>query len=75
LTGGHQWTGWEFGRVPQASDLYALLGGVPGVDHINLLKIQEFADPPSLDLEKVKQTGRFLAYSGTHTINLVYTGP
>jgi predicted phage baseplate assembly protein len=75
LTGGMDKAGWEFGRLPHASDLYTLLGGLSGVDHINLLQIQEFADPPTVDLEKLKKTGRFLVYSGEHTINLVYTGP
>ena len=83
LTGGLDGKGWEFGRAPQLSDLYALIEAAPGVDHIVRLQ-----DPKeSLDetdqawlnallgrnettVKDVKDTGRFLVYSGAHTINL-----
>jgi predicted phage baseplate assembly protein len=74
LTGGLDGAGWDFGREPHASDLYALLGAVPGVDHVISLATQESADPPSLDLKKVRSTRRFLVYSGTHEIKLVLEG-
>ncbi|MEN3360503.1 MAG: hypothetical protein V7637_4485 [Mycobacteriales bacterium] len=34
LTGGDAGTGWEFGRPVYRSELYALLEGVRGVDHV-----------------------------------------
>jgi hypothetical protein len=67
LTGGLDGAGWEFGRKPQRSDLYNLLEAVPGVDHIQSLKI-----PEPRDQEGVIATGRFLVFSGTHTISLVF---
>jgi predicted phage baseplate assembly protein len=69
LTGGLDGSGWEFGRKPQRSDLYALLEAVPGVDHIQSLRIDE-----QQDQEGVTATGRFLVFSGTHTISLVFEG-
>jgi hypothetical protein len=83
LTGGLDGKGWEFGRAPQLSDLYALIEAAPGVDHI--VRLQEPIE--SLDetdqawlnallgrsettVKDVKDTGRFLVYSGAHTINL-----
>jgi hypothetical protein len=74
LTGGQNGAGWDFGREPHVSDLIALLAAVPGVDHIDSLSIGESVDPPTLDLAKVKNTGRFLVYSGEHRIELVFEG-
>jgi baseplate J-like protein len=68
LTGGFDGEGWEFGREPHRSDIYALLKTVPGVDHIRSLTVQEFAEE---DLAATRQTGRFMVYSGNHTIKLV----
>lgn len=67
LTGGPDGTGWDFGRKPHGSDLYALIEKVPGVDHIRSLTITE-----SEDQLGVSATGRFLVFSGTHTISLVF---
>jgi len=69
LTGGLDGAGWEFGRKPQRSDLYALLEAVPGVDHIQSLRIDEQEDQ-----EGVTATGRFLVFSGAHMISLVFEG-
>lgn len=72
LTGGFEGTGWDFGRKPYKSDFYALLESIPGVDYIHFLQV----DPPEAEdllddaVEAVIQTGRFLVYSGKHTINL-----
>jgi len=74
LSGGLDGAGWSFGREPHASDLYALLGSVPGVDHVNSLTTLESACPQDIDLEKVRKTGRFLVYSGTHDLRLVFEG-
>ena len=42
------------------------LEAVPGVDHIRSLQVIETEDQPG-----VKKTGRFLVYSGKHTIGLI----
>jgi hypothetical protein len=39
LTGGYASAGWEFGRLPCLSDFYGLLEAVPGMDHIENLKM------------------------------------
>ena len=41
LTGGPDRKGWEFGRGIYLSDLYSMLEGISGVDHIENLKINE----------------------------------
>ena len=67
LTGGFDQTGWEFGREPHRSDLYQLIDGLPVVDHIRALTVQDTEDFPGS-----RETGRFLVYSGDHTIKLVF---
>ena len=67
LTGGLDGAGWDFGRRPHRSDLYALIEAVPGVDHIRSLSILEMRINPVLN-----DTGRFLVFSGTHTISFVF---
>lgn len=67
LTGGLDGAGWDFGRRPHLSDLYALIEEVPGVDHLRSLETVETEDAPG-----VGATGRFLVFSGTHTIRLVF---
>ncbi len=69
LTGGFDGNGWTFGRLPHRSDFYALLEAVPGVDHIRSLNLQEIGEQDRV--EEIKKTGRFLVYSGIHTINLL----
>jgi hypothetical protein len=44
LTGGADGTGWPFGRSVYGSELYALLDGLPGVDHVDGLR---FVDLPA----------------------------
>jgi hypothetical protein len=66
LTGGLDAAGWDFGRKPHRSDLFALIESVPGVDHLRALVVEEIEDRPG-----VTATGRFLVYSGRHTIGLV----
>jgi hypothetical protein len=67
LTGGLDQTGWDFGRAPHSSDLYALLEAVPGVDHIRGLQVTETEERPGALV-----TGRFLVYSGQHSIHLTF---
>jgi hypothetical protein len=66
LTGGFERKGWEFGREPHRSDLYRLIEAVPGVDHIRAMTVTITEEP-----KDSRQTGRFLVYSGAHTIKLV----
>ncbi len=68
LSGGLEGKGWDFGRRPHKSDLYALIEPLAGVDHIRSLKVTETEERPG-----VQQTGRFLVYSGTHTIRLIFS--
>jgi hypothetical protein len=44
LVGGAEGTGWPFGRSVYGSELYALLDGLPGVDHVDGLR---FVDLPA----------------------------
>ena len=66
LTGGMDGQGWDFGRYPHESNLYALIESLPGVDHVKSLKFT-----PAQGSDDVTKAGKyFLVYSGTHTINL-----
>ena len=77
LTGGFEKKGWSFGRFPYKSDLYALLGSIPGVDYVHSLNVKS---DPDLDYTKREEVSeetisedlrkRFLVYSGKHEINL-----
>jgi uncharacterized phage protein gp47/JayE len=66
LTGGAG-AGWPFGRLPYKSDFYQLVAAVDGVTFISALTIAREADAPS-PTDAVEKTGRFLVYSGTHTV-------
>lgn len=66
LSGGMDGNGWDFGRYPHESNLYALIEALPGVDHVKSLKLT-----PGENSAEVKKAGAYyLVYSGTHTINL-----
>ncbi len=67
LTGGFDKLGWQFGRRPHPSDLYALLEAVPGVDHVYSLSVKPDDNPPE-EINNILRTQRFLVYSGKHTI-------
>ena len=67
MTGGLDGEGWDFGRRPHESDFYALIEKVPGVDHIKSLDVIEVEDVPGVTL-----TGRFLVYSGTPDIAVIF---
>lgn len=64
LTGGPQGQGWAFGRTPQASDIYALLGGIAGVDHARILDIDVG------DITASGSTAPSLVFSGDHQVSL-----
>jgi hypothetical protein len=65
LTGGLDGKGWDFGRKPYKSDLYALIEAIAGVDYVRALEVNEVEESAG-----VSNTSRFLVYSGTHTITL-----
>lgn len=65
LTGGSGGNGWAFGRKPHKSDFYVLIEAVQGVDHIRSLSVVETEDQAG-----VIDSGRFLVYSGEHTVTL-----
>jgi hypothetical protein len=67
LTGGLDGEGWKFGREPHRSDIYRVIEEVAEVDHIRALTIQSIEDFPG-----TRKTGRFLVYSGVHSIKLVF---
>jgi hypothetical protein len=66
LTGGFDGNGWDFGRRPHRSDLYALIEAVPGVDHVRALEVVEVED-----VAGATATGRFLVYAGAPAITVV----
>ena len=67
LTGGFDKQGWEFGREPHRSDIYSVMKAIPEVDHIRALSVDIVED-----FLGSRGTDRFLVYSGTHTIKLVF---
>jgi hypothetical protein len=64
LTGGPNRKGWDFGRQPYRSDLYAVIEGTPGVDNVRLLQVT--ATP-----EGNVRPERFLVFSGDHQITMM----
>ncbi len=74
LTGGQEGSGWPFGEQPQESDVYRLISDISGIDHVSALKvslgIQEEKQDGKDAVDKIRQTGRFLIYSGEHRITL-----
>ncbi|MGA7411295.1 MAG: putative baseplate assembly protein, partial [Bryobacteraceae bacterium] len=58
MTGFHG-SGWDFGRLPAKSDLYALVETVSGVNHVRALELMAFGEP-----EDAQKIGRFLVYGG-----------
>ncbi|AFY37044.1 hypothetical protein Lepto7376_0633 [[Leptolyngbya] sp. PCC 7376] len=71
LMGGTEGTGWEFGRYPHDSDLYALLQSLPEVDFVRSLNIElvEAEGNENQALGDFDETT--LIYSGRHNITLV----
>jgi hypothetical protein len=67
LTGGFDGEGWEFGRAPHRSDIYRVIEEIPEVDHVRALTVEDTEDFPGS-----RESGRFLVYSGTHSVKLVF---
>ncbi|MHC0066374.1 baseplate J/gp47 family protein [Nostoc sp. UIC 10890] len=62
LTGG-KGEGWQFGRYPQKSDLYAIIQSIAGVDYVNSLEVLLTTTNSSLSADT-------LIYSGLHSIQI-----
>ncbi len=69
LTGGVHKRGWDFGRHPHDSDLYALLESIPGVDHVESLTIVSKSAMDGSTVTALSE--RQLIFSGTHQVSLV----
>jgi hypothetical protein len=64
LSGGPRGEGWPFGRAPRRSDLLAVIEGLPGVDHVRGLSLeQEETSAPPAD-------SAVLVYSADHEITM-----
>lgn len=61
LRGGADGKGWGFSRSVQISDIYALIEGTPGVDHVQTMKIEGMAE---------KISGSQMVASGEHRITI-----
>lgn len=79
LSGGEEGEGWAFGELPAMSDLYALVEGVDGVDHVTELSIRfepsegvatirEGEEPPSVSEDA-------LIYSGVQEVTVGLGAP
>lgn len=78
LTGGPEEMGWEFGRDVSASDIYALLEKIKGVDHVENLKFTyeeaissckpPYEEPLGKDIVVIGRD--CLVSTGIHKINL-----
>ncbi|TFH38751.1 MAG: hypothetical protein E4G94_11895, partial [ANME-2 cluster archaeon] len=58
LTGGNEKRGWEFGRDVHISDVYAMLEGIDGVDHVEHLKLNGENTDVSIDTMETACTGQ-----------------
>ncbi len=67
LRGGADGAGWEFGRVPHLSDMYAVVAATRGVDHVGALRVDTVPDPATLDRARL---ARSLVRSGAHTVTV-----
>ncbi len=74
LTGGETGEGWAFGRVPQKSDLYTVIGSIPDVDHIEFLDVSLKNNMPESNtestLEEIEKAKLFLICPGRYTIEM-----
>ncbi len=75
LTGGLSGSGWDWGRRPHRSDLYALIESVPGVRYVRSLAVLAVRERtgeqvPIDDPLRARVRDRFLVYSGTHVVRV-----
>ncbi|NJK65788.1 MAG: hypothetical protein HC941_03985 [Microcoleus sp. SU_5_3] len=77
LTGGASGQGWEFGREPHLSDLYALIEAIDRVDYVRSLsgKIDRVdavgSLPREIDSESPASPELFLIFSGSHNVTII----
>lgn len=77
LSGGYDGKGWEFGRIPYLSDIYALVEKIDGVDHINSLKIALISDLDATRKEIKENDDQIylepyeMICNGSHTISVI----
>ncbi|NTU41445.1 MAG: putative baseplate assembly protein [Nitrospirales bacterium] len=69
LTGGPGGEGWEFGRGVAISDVYSLLEGIEGVDHVENLIFQDAAEGDFIAIPPDA-----LVADGEHSINARLNG-
>jgi predicted phage baseplate assembly protein len=65
LTGGDHGRGWEFGRLPHESDLYAILEKIRELEYVRSLNLRMIEERKGL-----LQSKKFLIYAGEHKIQL-----
>ena len=65
LTGGDNGRGWEFGRLPHESDLYAILEKIRGLEYVRSLNMRMVEERKGL-----LQSKKFLIHAGEHNIQL-----
>jgi len=65
LTGGPEKSGWEFGRDVHISDVYALLEGIKGVDHVEKLMLKDDDESEDVKVEEFETV-----CSGVHKITM-----
>ncbi|NER93776.1 MAG: putative baseplate assembly protein [Symploca sp. SIO1B1] len=67
LTGGKSGNGWNFGRYPHKSDLYAFLQGIAGVDYVEELEV----NVEELEVNVAVKIDEYtLIYSGEHKVRM-----
>lgn len=64
LTGGDEGQGWPFGRQPYTSDFFALIGALPGIDHVRTLTM---TISPG-DADHIHKRDYFLIAPGRHQL-------
>ncbi|MFZ6744442.1 putative baseplate assembly protein [Undibacterium sp. JH2W] len=70
LTGGRDGDGWPFGRLPHASDFYAVLADTPHVKYISALDIRH---KETVQHKKIFDTKRFLVCADKAVIKISAT--
>ncbi|MCP5106290.1 MAG: putative baseplate assembly protein [bacterium] len=68
LTGGPLGSGWDFGRNVPVSDIYALLEGIDGLDHVEKMALTRDRKTVTGDVVAIEEN--CLAANGEHTIDI-----
>lgn len=74
LTGGENGEGWMFGNLPTTSDLYAVLEGVEGVDHVASLSVTFTSNEGAATVREGEESPSVsadaLVHSGSHDVTV-----